>query len=188
MEIILDPHLREYDVGQMAGKSRTEMTDAEWADFRNNAEKYGAETTEQIQARCKTFIRHLRKNKIDNALIVSHGGLIKHFLYLSENREPNNENWWRLHREKISHLDIVKIDALIKANWYDFFALLASRCWYAMSALSGMVFHFVKNHTKTSPRFCSSRFGGAYDAICGLVNLLVCRGVIGRFLVTHPEF
>jgi broad specificity phosphatase PhoE len=88
LKIIFDPRLREYDVGTFAGKSRNEITDAEWQNFRNNATQYGAEPESSIAHRCAKFLKDISAQNIQNALVVTHGGVIRHFIALAQNTPP----------------------------------------------------------------------------------------------------
>jgi probable phosphoglycerate mutase len=82
MEIKYDSRLRERHTGIFAAKSKDNITMEVQVDAIDNAHKYGGETFEDVYKRCKSFYDEMRCKKINNALVMAHGGSIKMLLYI----------------------------------------------------------------------------------------------------------
>ena len=111
LKITFDKRLREGTSGDLDGayKKRLpkEVLDAFYADVH----KFNAEDYEDIFNRAKNFIAELKARKLDNVLIVTHGGFIKTIKYLYEKETFNKEDFMsRFSKKEIENTEILEFD------------------------------------------------------------------------------
>lgn len=78
--IEFDKDLREVGFGTIEGRTKTEISKEFMYEFRQNPEKFGAETKEHLFNRVKTVLNRY-SNSDENILLVTHGGIIHMMQY-----------------------------------------------------------------------------------------------------------
>ncbi|MBR6412147.1 MAG: histidine phosphatase family protein [Alphaproteobacteria bacterium] len=84
-----DPRLREVNCGDLQGVLVKDIPDKTWDTFNHEAHKLHAESLADVYKRVKSFFADLDTTK--NTLIVTHGGVIRMTLYLSQNPHSFNQ-------------------------------------------------------------------------------------------------
>lgn len=79
--IHLDKELREVGFGSIEGKTKTDISKEYMLEFRQNPEKFGAETKEHLFNRVKSIFEKYSNITDENILLVTHGGIIHMMLY-----------------------------------------------------------------------------------------------------------
>ena len=93
--IRFDARLREVSWGDLQGKLRTEVSDAEWDALKNSPSKIHAEPLTDVYQRIKSFFDEIGTN--ENILVVGHGGTVRMAMYLSHNLDSfNQENFEKI--------------------------------------------------------------------------------------------
>ena len=96
LPLTFDNRIREFYFGMLQDRLLADITDAEWAQFRENPKTFKAETYEEVFARVKCFLDEIKAKKMDNLLIVTHGGAIEMMKYYKKN---SDEFDYALYRE-----------------------------------------------------------------------------------------
>jgi len=86
LEINFDTRLREFDNGSMDGIDNRPQR------FLDNPNAFGAENPRDVFARLKNFFDELREKKIDDVLIISHGGAMGVMEYYFRNPDTKPED------------------------------------------------------------------------------------------------
>jgi len=89
LPIVLDSRLREFDCGESI---RGLLKQDRPVDLYDNPKKYGAETAPDVYIRMSDFLDELKANKVDNVLIVGHGGSLGMMMYILENPALTKED------------------------------------------------------------------------------------------------
>ncbi|MEK7586369.1 MAG: histidine phosphatase family protein [Patescibacteria group bacterium] len=89
VSLTLHPELREIDLGSFTGKSWKEINELTGRNFLDECylahnydfKPWGGESVQEVSARVKKFLDEVKKNNKE-ALIVSHGGIVRTIYYL----------------------------------------------------------------------------------------------------------
>jgi probable phosphoglycerate mutase len=110
MEIIFDSRLREFGSGRLEGQKKHELPLDIMQDFKKNPHKYGAESLEDVFKRAQSFIKEIVDRKLENVLVVSHGGFIVMMRYCELNKEWNEEKSAAFRDMHINNTQIMGMD------------------------------------------------------------------------------
>ena len=84
-----DPRLREINCGDLQGVLVKDISDKTWDIFNHKAYKLHAESLTDVYKRVQSFFKDLDTTK--STLIVTHGGVIRMTLYLSQHPRSFNQ-------------------------------------------------------------------------------------------------
>ena len=111
MPIVYDDRLRERSSGILEDNKKHELPIELVDDFNSNPHKFLAESWEDVYNRVRSFINFIIAKKFDNALVITHGGVIVTVLYCIQNSKYNEDKFMMLLNSKnVENTEIVEID------------------------------------------------------------------------------
>ena len=87
VDISLDSRLREFNYGDIEGKTLKEISSENWNRVNLYPEQLNAESLENVYDRVKNFFEDLAKRNISNVIINTHGGTLRMMLYYAKNKD-----------------------------------------------------------------------------------------------------
>ena len=87
VDISLDSRLREFNYGDIEGKTLKEISSENWNRVNLYPEQLNAESLENVYDRVKNFFEDLAKRNISNVIIITHGGTLRMMLYYAKNKD-----------------------------------------------------------------------------------------------------
>lgn len=118
-EIIKDERLRELSFGSFEGKLRSELSEAEKADFsmwrkdmHKASQTYGIESNEALLARFDVFIAALPR--VGKVIAFSHGGLIRSALHHVLGGEPSFQRTFNVTNTSITRIQFFQDDEFVR--------------------------------------------------------------------------
>ena len=116
MKIKYDSRLRERHTGIFAAKSKDNIPIEMQKDSIENAHKYGGENYEDVYRRCLSFYEEMNFQKINNALVIAHGGSIKMLIYIATGNQWCKEkyNMFLASLKPILFTDVFEIDFKVR--------------------------------------------------------------------------